>query len=421
MKTKIILVVLLVLVVAVFTGNWIYGNKMAKQIDAELKTKISKNELPVSISYASISVNPLFSKVKIGKFSMADMEQSVSLNCEEIELDISYKEALRLSESTTFEELNALKIQFNDVEYVVSSPEAIFTVDNVAIDFDGHLTSSDFENINHSFPKEKQKIELTFSNLKVNNKLQSNQKTPFSELQAQISNIDKGKYTVLFNPESKEIEIEDFYLSSSVFTTESNALLRYSGNGFSDFKMISAKMNADYLLKPKDIHWGDEDNGGDFSLSKLSVSADLTMNFDRPNLPEGSISFLAKGLKTSSKGAQSAFSLPFPGLSFEKFDAEKLSINYKLQDGRLTIRDTELKSSLIEATMEADVVIDKNNSMASRIDKAKLVIDKLSPELESSVADLERQLGKTLPRTNNLITLEISGNINNPKIKGLEF
>lgn len=59
--------------------------------------------------------------------------------------------------------------------------------------------------------------------------------------------------------------------------------------------------------------------------------------------------------------------------------------------------------------------------MASRIDKAKLVINKLSPELESSVADLEKQLGKTLPRTNNLITLEISGNLTNPKIKGLEF
>ncbi len=273
------------------------------------------------------------------------------------------------------------------------------------------------------FPKEKQTLELSFSNLKVNNNIPANYKTAAGELQKQLSNVDKGKCKLIYNPDSKHIIVKDLLLSSNVLKASSNTTLNYSGNGTSDFKMISANIKTDYNFEPKSIHWGDGGNGTDISLSKLSIAADISMNFERPGLPEGTISFLTKGLKASKQGGNGGpvFSLPIPGASFEKLDMEKLSVNYKLVDNRLTISDTELKSSLIDAKLEADVLIDKNNTKDSKINNAKFVVNKLSPELEEIVKSMEKQTGKTLPRENNQITFEITGSLSNPKIKGLEF
>ena len=424
MKSGIITGGIAILILAVVAGNWIYGKNIAKKVDEQLKVKIDNSELPATISYASITVNPLFSRVEIKDFEVSDEKESVSLNCELVEFDISGKEALRLINDTTFEELNSLKVQLKGIKYGSSSQETPgVTIENVTVDFDGHLTKTDIENLHLIFPKEKQNLELSFSNLKVNSKITENNKSPLVELQKQFSTIDDGKCILSYNPDLKEISVKKLSLSSKVLSTSSTALLKYSGEGASDFKMISAKIKSDYNFEPKDVHWEDGDKSMDFSLSQLAFSSDFTMNFNKPILPEGTISFLTKGLRASYQGndGNPVFALPIPGVSFNQIDLEKFSTNYKLRDNKLTISDTELKSSMIDASLEADVSIDKENTKNSKINNAKLVVSKLSPQLEEAVTNMEHQTGKELPRKDNIITIEITGTLGQPKIKGLEL
>ena len=371
------------------------------------------------ISYASVNVNPLFAKVKLADFEVSNPDKSLTLKSNEIEFDISAKEALRLSENTSFEELNSLKILLKEVELVAETKGGI-TVENITIDFDGHLTNADIDKFFEEFPTEKQALEFSFTDLKVNHLAESGKNSAATEILEQLSNIDKGTCKILFDPDSKDIIIEDLSLSSKVITTSSNATLNYSGNGASDFKMLNAKIKADYAVKPKDVHWGQEGNSSDISLKRLSVKADFTVNFEKPSFPEGTISFLAEGLKASSKG-QPVVSLPLPGASIDELDIRKFSINYKLNNNKLTISNTELQSSAIDAEFNTDVTIDRENAEKSEINSAKLVINNLSPVLEGVISNIEGQMGKELPRENNKITIEITGSLGSPKIKGLEF
>ncbi len=419
MKSKVITGGVVVLIFAVVAGNWIYGKNIAKDIDEDLKEKIANKELPVDISYASVVVNPLFSNVKLADFEISNPDKSISLKSDEIEFDIPVKEALRLAESTTFDELNSIKIQFKKAELVTETKGEI-TVKNVTFDFDGHLTNADINQFFEEFPTEKQAFEFSFTGLKVNNLVKPDQNTAAAKLQEQFSSIDKGTCKILFDPESKEIELDHLLLSSEVLSTSSKAIFYYSGNGASDFKMLNTKIKADYTVKPKDIHWDQDGNSSDFSLKQLSVKSDFTMNLEKPSLPEGTISFLAEGLKSNSTG-QSAISLPFPGASFDEVDIRKFSINYKLNNDRLTLSDTELISSIINAEFNADITIDRDNTKNSKINNAKLVVNNLSSELEGIVSLFEGKMGKELPRENNKITLEITGSLSSPKVKGIEF
>ena len=424
MKTKIITGIIVFFVVAIFAGNWIYGNKVAKEIDTQLKLKISQNELPVIIAYSAIKVNPLFSKVKIKTVSVTDVEKNASFNCKAIEIGISPKEALRLAESNTFEEINSLQLKFVEAVFKVPSSKQEVKVDYITADFDGHLTKTDFENINKTFPSLNQKLKLSFSNLNVNNPLPDNQQSMIVELQKQLYSIDKGSCTLIYFPDTKEIRVKDFSIASKVLTSSSDALIKFSGNGLSDFNPIFAKVNSDYTFKPEDMQFGRAGDGGILSLSKLSISSDLTVNIKEKSFPEGKISILVKGLKAEypNGNGKPIISLPIiPGATIEKFDMKKLSFNYQMEDGKLTISDTQLKSSAIDATLEADVMFDKKNPKNSNINTAKLVINKLAPNLEKMVTNMERQTGKTLPRIDNIITLEFFGKLVSPKIKGLEL
>lgn len=269
MKTKIILPIVVLLLVAVFVANGIYGNKIAKEIDIQLKSKIAKNELPVAIIYSEVKVNPLFSKVKIVGVSVADLEENGTFKCKELDIDIPYDEALRLAESTEFEEIYSLTLSFVEPEFTVGESEIFVEMHDLTVDFDGHLTKADFENLQTRFPDKKQELKFAFSRLNVELPESFSKEPLFSELQAQFTEIDKGSYSLVFHPESNEINIKQFSIESPVISYKGNTTLKYEGNGLKEFRPRTAAMKADLLLQPKDFEWEDK-NGGKENLAWIN-------------------------------------------------------------------------------------------------------------------------------------------------------
>ncbi len=422
MKTKIITTVIILLVIGVFVGNRILGNKIATQIDAELKSKIDKNELLVAIQYSEIKVDPLFTSVKFIGVSIDAPESRGVFKSKEIKIDIPYKEALRLAESTEFEELKSFAIEFVKPEITGLDNELGVKLDQLTIDFDGHLTKENLENLQTKFPAEKQKLKFSFSALSVNLPEEYANIQPLLELQKQFMEVDKGSYTLVYLPEEKEFNIQEFSISSPILSYKGLSTFSFEGSGFNDFKPQLAHMESELIVKPDDFAWEDENGKGEFSLKKLEFTTNMQMQFVNTTLPEGEMNLKVEKLKTKyEEENQNAGGGSPLSISFNNFDLEKLEFHYLLEDEKLCVTNSEIKSSVFDATIFANVQVDKLNPANSSIIEAKVEVSKLSSDLEKTLTGFEKQMGQELPRENGKIILELSGNIARPKIKGFEF
>ncbi len=422
MKTKIILPLIVVLFVAVLVVNGIYGARIAKEIDANLKSMIAENELPAEISYSKVKVNPLFSKVKIAEVSFSAPDESGSFKCESVDIDVPYKEVLRWTESEELEEIKSFKITL--VKPQLNGREAGVSVEfsDLVVDFDGELSKADFENLAVQFPDKKQRIELSFSDLKV--KFSGNVvRTPLiSQLQEQFSNIEKGSYTLVYNPDSKEINVPEFLIESPVISYKGHALFKYDGNNASEFKPKALETETAMRLEPKRFKWEDENGGkGEFQLDKLVFNTNTSISFDNRSFPQGDMNIDVKNLIINYDGGNTNRGNSMMNLSFKDLDIKSLKFNYHLDKEKLSITDSRIESSLLEADIYAEADIDDSNLANSTINEAKITVHKLGPDLEKLVSALEMQMGKELPRENGAIVLELSGKLLRPTIKGFEL
>lgn len=422
MKTKIISIVFVLFLIAVFVGNYILGNKIANEIDVQLKNKIDNNELPVIIQYSEVKVNPLFTSVKLVDFSITAPDEDGAFKSKEIEIDIPYKEALRLAESTEFEELNSLAIKFVNPELADSEKELVIKLDELLIDFDGHLTKTQMENLENKFPSEKQQLKFSFSGLKVDLPEEYTKIPVLSDLQKQFLELDAGSYTIVYLPEKNEVNIKEFSIKSPAISYKGKSSFSYEGSGFDDFKAKSAMVESELLSKPDDVKWEDENGKGEFSLGKLAFKTNMLVNFDNSTFPEGemNLNVVKLKMKYDAKEEKPGSTSPL-NLSFNNVDVDKLEFHYKMENEVLSITDTEIQSSLIDATILANIQIDLSNPANSIINNAKVEVRKMSSDLEQMVTGFEGQMGKELPRENGAIILELSGKIASPKIKDFEF
>lgn len=422
MKTKIILAVVLVLLAAVMVGNIIYGNKLAKEIDTDLKAKIAKNELPVAIEYTGVKVNPLFSQVKIKDISVGALNKEATFKCEMLDIDIPYKEAKRWLESTEFEAINSLKIKLVKPEVSGEDENISVTFDDVTVDFDGQLSKEDFDNMKTRFPDKKQELKLSFSGLNVKLPENTYSNPPLSQIQEQLTSIDAGSYTLVYDPELKEIDIREFSIESPVISYKGHAAFKYEGEGGRDFEPKTAAMESRLRLEPKQIEWEDENGGkGEFQLDKLVFNTNSTMSFDQKTFPQGDMDLEVVNLKIHYDNPNSNNGQSMMTFSISNLDVERINFNYHLDREKLSITDSRIKSSMLDADVNADVDMDLSNPANSTIKEATLTVQNLAPELEKMVSGFEQQMGKELPRENGAIVLELSGKLARPTIKGFEF
>lgn len=431
MKVKIIAGVVVLLFVSIFVGNWIVGNKVAEEIDAELRDKISKMDLPLLLTYSDIGVNPLLSKVNIKTISISDDRRTGKLNCDDIAIKISYGDALELIKSNKLENIKSFQITLKTPSFQEFSTNSEISFDDITFDFDGHITKKMIMEIEQDFPKEKQHLELSFSNLKFDFPEIFRELMLTSDLQNQISKVDNANISLSYLPDSKELLIENLSISTPIISLQYFGRIKYNGNNPTNYRPSQFDIETNISITPSNLEWGDPGETGRFSFSKISTSGKTSLKltnggFLEEQIPQGEFSFLIEGLSAEFSGRLKR-SLEIEdlgqilGVSFDEIEIEKFAISMKMENSRFTISNAELVTPLGNATLTADLLFDERNPENSIINNGKLVISNLSSDLELTVTKFEKEMRQSLPRIDKDIVLEFSGILGNPKVKGLNL
>ncbi|MGB5929973.1 MAG: hypothetical protein WBH03_17460, partial [Cyclobacteriaceae bacterium] len=154
MKSKIFAITIIILIV-VFTGNWIYGNISAKKLDLYLQ-QFPDNSRPY---YTDLKVNPLCSKITFKNFSLVYPNSKFRLESDVLYVKIKHREAMEISKTQRVDKLTGLGLNFENAK-LSGYDKAIFTGKNVLINFDGNMSHQKYQAMNVNFPDEKQQLSL---------------------------------------------------------------------------------------------------------------------------------------------------------------------------------------------------------------------------------------------------------------------
>jgi len=427
MKAKFIVVIGAVLVSALFVGNWVLGNNLAVKLKNQLELSLNKGDSPKDISIEKVSVNPLFSEIKLKGVKVFDQQHAITSPL--IEVDMPYQEAMRLAKSKKVEEIKSFRLKAHDLELLSRPSNDRINISETVVDFDGHLTRADIKQLDQHFPSKKQNITLSVRDLKLTaHELFTRLGISQDQLE-QWSTVDKGVFSIEFSPNKKELVFKDVRLKSSLFTYQSAGVWKYSGDGFKQAKITAVDADTEFKSLPNKLEWGRAEESGRFRLAKMEGSFKGNMEYDSDKKMIGTrsdnaFSFVMEDLSVRYAGRKKAemdTKSILLGVSLNEIVINKLHLNSTIRNDELIIKDTRLESSLLNASLDGVVKLNPLNPDFSQIKNAKLVINILDSGLEGRVSTIEMMMGRALPREGNAIALQIYGSLNKPKVHGLPF
>lgn len=109
------------------------------------------------------------------------------------------------------------------------------------------------------------------------------------------------------------------------------------------------------------------------------------------------------------------------GVDVNDIRIDKASVSFEMQEHTFSVSNTSINSSLGSIDLSTEISIVDEDLDESIITEGLIVISDLSPELKKLISDLELSIGETLPRDGQDIILDFSGEVGDPKIKGLNI
>lgn len=429
MKVKVIIGVICFLAVGIFIANWIIGKKIAEIINVELRARIPKIDLPVIFAYSEIKVNPLLSSVKVNSIIIADEDKTSIINCDALVISITFRDALTLLKKKTINEVSSFQITLVNPSFEEFSTNSIVKFSKIKLNFDGHITQKMLEVIEDTIPKEKQSLELSFSNMEVELPEIYREFMLTPEFRQKVSRVKDANILLKYLPDSKEILIENMSISTPIITLDFSCRIEYIGD-INSFNVNQFDFEADISIIPSNLKWGQPDETGIYSFTKLSSSIRANYYLKGGGIEdiipeEGEFSFNIEGLEAEFSGKlkqdiEKELNELY-GISLEDIEIKKFSTSVKMEHKYLVISDTELNTSLFKATFNAGFLIDEEDPNMSIINNAKLVLSEIQSDLELTIAKFEKEIQQSLPRIGNDIVLEFNGLLGNPNIKGLNL
>ena len=425
MNRKVILVIA-ILVMGVMAGNWIYGNILAKKIEERLEERVKLLSDDLQLQIDKVKVNPLLSKLQFKGLSITSLDGNELAFAKELMLDMPYKEAMRLLKSKEFEELKSLKLKCKDLSVYIESAEDKLLAKELIIDFDGHLTKEDIEQLDTAFPDIDQQLRINATELSLAQTPWMNALGFTPEQIKQFNKVDELSMDVSFKSNKQKFEIKDFHIYSPLLSVKSNGNLSYSGEGLDNMVTLRTQSSFDIQLNKTGITWGDAESSGKYTLGKLHMKADGVVNYvdDKPVIESQTTAFLLEDLLleySGKKKAQLEAKTALLGLKMDKVKLDRLAINSSLNDQKLIIDNSEIQSSLLDATLNARVDINAIAPAISQIKHGKLVVSNLQPGLQNALSTFELMTGQSLPRDGESIVLDMSGPVTRPNIKGFRY
>jgi len=426
MQKKIIGGIVPLMLIGLFIGNWVYGAMLSKKIETQLIKRLELVNDRVEVRYGNIGVNPLFSKIKVDGFVITSKTESQIIKGKHLELNMSYSEALGLITSKTLEEVKSFRVNLRELEVYAEETNDKLMVNEIMLDFDGYLTKLDLSNIHNAFPVKKQVVRLVAADISLAQSPWAKTLGLTDQQVTDFNKIDKVTVDVLFNPNKKVLDVRNFSFLSPIVTLQSKASLSYTGDGVKGMRPKQTLSEIDLKLNKNGAEWGDAESTGRFSLQNLLVQLEAIVKYEEgvPHLSAQKSSVLLEDFKViyaGQKKAQLEARTALIGLKMDEIDIKRFALESALEDDNLVVKNAQLRSSLVNADLDAIIKLDVADYKASEIVKGKLVISQLLENLKNGLVTFEMMTGQTIPRDGDDIILEMSGRVGRPTIKGLKY
>ncbi len=418
MKAKILIPVLLLLIISLFAGNWIYGKMSAKKVEAYL------DNLPnADVKYDHVTVNPLMAKIKINQFEYQVPDKEIVFYCNELTISIPHSDAMKIVKEKSLDEINKLGIEGNDIVVANMKGDTLVVSDNLDMDFDGALMVEDLKNLQIDFPEEDQDFDLTIRNTRLGSKA-----TDDSVLKtlAETKQIDKIGLEIKVKAKEGKMLLEDFIVKSKEMLVKGDADIDFTGETRESMKPVYAKVKYEMSM-PDNLTW--EDEKGKYSVKSFNSSFSGKLNLKENGeflelIDEADVDIDLKELTFDYDEATKATmnqQLAMLGLNSDDLSIKGFSLHSKIDSSSLIIENTELLLPVLKAGLTANMHLDRSNFNNSQINAFQLIISNINPKLDEALGNLSKTFGFKIQREEDNIVFEVKGSFQNPQIKGVHY
>ena len=439
MFKKILLSLLVIFIVAFFIGNFVLGQFLSDLIDEEVKSNLSNTDLPFELEYGELSINPIMGKVCVEKVSVTNFQEApIDFKCDEISLDLSLFDGIKMA--------SRQEVFISSFDFAVENPSIsseLFSneinLGSFEINFDGGITEEMLNDLETKLPNEAQNLGVSFSDLKVTLPTEILEELDLSkqatdellDLIKMLAVIDDFYLELNFSPESNQLAISELTVSTPFLDFENAVKLNYTGQNLEEIIPKMLELKSGFRFFPNSLPLGIPELTGTISLNEMSSSIDILFDLEdweelEDGVPQGSFSLELLGLQGQFTNPQKReMSLTqfesMLGVDVNDIRIDKASVSFEMQEQTFSVSNTSINSSLGSIDLSTDISIVDEDLEESIINEGMIVISDLSPELKKLISDLELSIGETLPRNGQDIVLDFSGEIGDPKIKGLNI
>src|SRR5690554_1003629 len=452
-KKKRVLIVSLVVLLLLILVNWYISTQIKEAFSTGMDE--ASEELNIEISYDKISSMPILSTVTVHNLTYIDLDTDMSILIDTLRVKLPYKETFSFFES---EDGYLYPFTLKAENAVIGDDDLSILVDNMTAKYDGVLN---LEEIEETIMANNQYLKLTYDNMRMNF---SEDYIVTSELDPEfffnLPALDSVNLEVFYDADKDRIDIKECSINNEYFNFDIiDYSFSYDNSADEPLVIISGDVNSSFSTNGKEF--GSLENYGLLSVGVFTMNstvrntislgeecsdADNLYNvfsylFDYSNRyweeddldsyqeffplnPQYHNEIRVEIKDFSAQAGQNFFSEfqnplilvdSLPGLTIDHFTLDCL-----MTEKSMTV-DAQLESPLISADIIADIessneIFDNNTN----INQARLIIKELSPELEMILAYIEADMGKPFVRENGNIILEIEGDINNPRLKGMD-
>ncbi|WP_142532491.1 hypothetical protein [Saccharicrinis carchari] len=421
MKIKVLITISILVIVLVFTGNWIYGNISAKKLDVHLQ-QLSESARPL---YSDIKVNPLCSKIIFKNFSIPYPNSTYKIESDVLCVNIKHREAMEIAKTQKVDKLTGLSLDFKNIK-LSGDGMPTFVSEELLFDFEGDMSQVKLAKLEEQFPEQKQMISVEIKEGDwIKPKLKN---TNFVDLPIELPEIEYAYIVLLFNHANKTMELEKIRLETAGLEFEGETELSYFGEGLNDISISQINMEYNCVLSDS-LSWGDSNSSGRYTVQSFSSALEGYMELNengelQPALSQLSFNLDLKDIKVEYQGAarmNMEAQLSMLGISPQDLWVDEISLNAKIGDGRCVVKNTKLRLPLLEATLDANIKLLGDGIDSTDIENMELRLSNIDSDFKMHMKNIERAFGLKIPSEGEDIVLQITGSLKNPKIKGIHY
>ncbi|MCK8817629.1 hypothetical protein MWH28_09690 [Natroniella sulfidigena] len=467
-RTKILVIVFLVMGVGILIVNSYLGNVIAEQIEARIEVEAKEAAVPTEVEYANLEVNPLLSKVVFNEFIIKDDQEEVSF--EELQIKIpksdlskaiqagslnnpNFKEISSLDfelanlkinstiaefEKMLIEQLNfkftgqfieeelqkleALDLELAELVIDLGRDDEQLVLGEFKLQFDG-LLKQRMEEEPELLVEYDQSLKLASDDFKID-AIRLFEELLFSaETGAKLTTIDNLVMDISYDSSKQELNFREAKLDTPILTTDYSNTYQFSGDSLEEFELTTIAGEGYLELETGRLEWGDSNLTGKYSVDDFSVMAEYDAVTDYSGLSDGEFdnifegqgetNILVEGFEVELAGMLREQLEHHPavfmfGLDLDDFRIELLDLASSYQEQNMK-SSTKLNSSLLDLDVAADFEIAKDDFEESNFNKLKAEVSNLAPNLQLLVMGLEAELGTMLPREGDNLFFEYVG------------